>query len=172
MVPPVRIFKLVLINYSSAIKVGSKRIFFFTNTDNPSEGELQAQTAAKRKAQDLADLGIEIELFSMNKPGEKFDLNRFYNQILSLDEEDVTDHYPVGADKLDQIMNQLNKKQYKKRTMARLPFQITENVQIAVRVFNLVGEAKKGVFTYMDPSAQNAEVKTLTKYVTNVSTTE
>ena len=61
-----------------AQKIGSKRLFLFTCEDSPHQGDQAAQLAAKTKAKDLADLGIEVELFNMNKPKERFNIERFY----------------------------------------------------------------------------------------------
>lgn len=59
-------------------KVGHKRIFLFTNEDNPNSEDQHVRTQSIQRAKDLAELGIDIELFSMNKPGEMFDPMKFY----------------------------------------------------------------------------------------------
>jgi ATP-dependent DNA helicase 2 subunit 1 len=76
--------------------VGHKRIFLFTNNDNPNEGDIQVRDRSiqvdvhmfkshlLKRAKDLTELGIDIELFSMNKAGHHFDAKLFYQAILSL----------------------------------------------------------------------------------------
>lgn len=44
----------------------SKRIFLFTNDDSP--GSLNDRQMAETRANDLASLGVDIELFPMPKP--------------------------------------------------------------------------------------------------------
>lgn len=121
-----------LIATQSTVKVGSKRIFLFTNDDAPNssnkhlrEQSFQRAKVIRRKnkknndddnngdsdddddddaettsltyrtnkplpeQQDLAELGIEIELFSMNRSGHTFDPTIFYQDIISLDEDEV-----------------------------------------------------------------------------------
>jgi hypothetical protein len=63
---------------SSMTKVGHKRIFLFTNEDNPNSGDAHGRAQAIQRAKDLGELGIDIELFSMNKPGQVFDPTKFY----------------------------------------------------------------------------------------------
>lgn len=65
-------------HFFSTTKVGHRRIFLFTNEDNPN-GENEAnRDRSVQRARDLSDLGIDIELFSMNKPGKVFDPSVFY----------------------------------------------------------------------------------------------
>lgn len=62
----------------SAQKVGSKRVFLFTNEDDPHRGDIGLRSASKVRAKDLQEFGILVDLFDIDKPGEKFDRTLFY----------------------------------------------------------------------------------------------
>lgn len=72
----------LLLSFSS-VKVGHKRIFLFTNQDNPNHSDPQVRTRSIQRAKDLAELNIDIELFSMNRNGHKFDSSLFYQVEVS-----------------------------------------------------------------------------------------
>jgi ATP-dependent DNA helicase 2 subunit 1 len=65
--------------------MGHKRIFLFTNDDDPNATSQHLREQSIQRAKDLAELGIEIELFSMNRVGHPFDPLKFYqvNNYLS-----------------------------------------------------------------------------------------
>ncbi len=64
--------------YFSPQKIGHKRILLFTNADDPHAGNIASQRQAKQKAKDLSDIGIDIELMHMTRPGKGFELSKFY----------------------------------------------------------------------------------------------
>ena len=67
----------------------SKRIFLFTNDDNP--GTPGDKAMAEQRANDLASLGVDIELFPMPNPHQErpiFDVKKFFANIISFDEEE------------------------------------------------------------------------------------
>ena len=142
-------------------------MFLFTCEDNPQAGDQPAQLAAKTKAKDLADLGIEVELFNMNKHNETFDIERFYavrmtfwpqcpvgqcadpsllfscyfsssmnamQDIISLEDDETPDRYPDSSQRMAELLERVRRKEYKKRTLSRLPFHITENSSLSVRL--------------------------------------
>lgn len=76
----------------------NKRIFLFTDEDCP--GNEEDQMMAQQRANDLAELSVDIELFPMPKPqgsqdeeskdgaqGPQFDVRKFYANIISYDED-------------------------------------------------------------------------------------
>jgi hypothetical protein len=69
---------LAMLTMDSTTKVGHKRIFLFTNEDNPNAGNQQLRERSFQRAKDLVELNIDIELFSMTKPGKTFDPMLFY----------------------------------------------------------------------------------------------
>lgn len=62
--------------------MGHKRIFLFTNDDDPNANNEHLRNQSIQRAKDLAELGIDIELFSMNKATQNFNPMKFY-QVLN-----------------------------------------------------------------------------------------
>ena len=71
-------FSLICFFFLSNVKVGHKRIFLFTNEDNPNANNKQLRDRSFQRAKDLNELNIDIELFSMNKLNKPFDPTLFY----------------------------------------------------------------------------------------------
>lgn len=107
-------------------------------------------------AKDLTELGIDIELFSMNKVGEKFDFQKFYkvgknrymsiiiyphklqNIILIPDDEDTGQYNFDAAAKFEELKARVRRKEYKKRNIARIPFYIgSDDVAISVKMYDI-----------------------------------
>lgn len=71
----------------------------FTDEDSPYTDEADIKMT-KQRAEDLAQLNVDIELFPMPKPqmlhneeGEamppRFDIKKFYAEVISMDEDEV-----------------------------------------------------------------------------------
>ena len=52
---------------NSTYKLGQKRILLFTSTDDPHAGNRELRKRALKKAEDLSDLGIDLELLHMKQ---------------------------------------------------------------------------------------------------------
>jgi len=50
---------------STTYKISHKRILIFTNTDDPHKNDQEKKKRAIRKAKDLSDLGIDIQLLHL-----------------------------------------------------------------------------------------------------------
>ena len=50
---------------STNYKISHKRILLFTNTDDPHRADNEKKKRAIRKAKDLSDLGIDIQLLHL-----------------------------------------------------------------------------------------------------------
>jgi ATP-dependent DNA helicase 2 subunit 1 len=156
-------------------KVSSKRVFLFTNEDRPHEGNVPMQRAAKIRARDLADLGIFIELFSLNKAGQQFDLAAFYQDILPLatDEDDgdgaqSTSPSADSSEKFAELMAKVRRKESRKRALARMPFVLGDSVAFSVRLYSLLMETKRGQYVWMDAKS-NKLVKPVTEWIASAT---
>ena len=78
--------------------------------------------------QDLAELGIDIELFAMNKLDKVFNVDLFYKNLLSfsVDEETGAIHFDASA-KFEELQLHVRRKEFKKRTLGKLSMSIGEN---------------------------------------------
>ena len=64
-------------------------MFLFTNDDNPNGDDPPLQVKSQQRAQDLFDLGIQIELFAVESGlGAEFDVKKFYQEIISYSDVD------------------------------------------------------------------------------------
>ncbi|EPZ36969.1 Ku70/Ku80 beta-barrel domain-containing protein [Rozella allomycis CSF55] len=141
-----------------AHKMGSKRIFLITNEDHPHATNPALQTSALRRAKDLNELGISIELFMFNKANKNFDLSLFYKNVV--EEEDIQN----AESKFEELMVRIRRKETKKRPLQKILFGLGENFNISLKVFLLFSPARKGNHVYLD-SRTNNEVNVMTEYI-------
>lgn len=57
----------------------TKRVFLFTNDDNPLRDVYDEQDRTVQVARDASDSGVDVQLFPM---GLNFDVSKFYHRIL------------------------------------------------------------------------------------------
>ncbi|KAF9374594.1 X-ray repair cross-complementing protein 6 [Podila verticillata] len=154
---------------ASAQKVGSKRVFLFTNEDDPHRGDIGLRSASKVRAKDLQEFGILVDLFDIDKPGEKFDRTLFYQDLLLHDtdeNEDAGTQQEKATANLGELLQRVQRKEHKKRVSGYLPFKLAPGLEIGVKTFNLVISQGKGmhrnVYTLGDTVR---EVQTVTTYI-------
>ncbi|KYQ90183.1 ATP-dependent DNA helicase [Tieghemostelium lacteum] len=165
-------------NNSNSVKQSHKRIFLFTNEDNPNAFNDSIRNNSFQRAKDLFDLGIEIELFSINKSvDDKFDFSLFYQYILVFKDDEYIDPQQFDAtSKFSELRSKLKRKEFKKRSLGKIPLYIgptsvnsklapdqqQQPLVIATQLFNLVSSTKKSSPTLLDPKT-NLPVKTMIK---------
>lgn len=147
-----------------SVKVGHKRIFLFTNEDNPNVGDEGVRSRSLQRAKDLTELNIDIELFAMNRPGKHFDASLFYQNIISITDDEDTGIYRIdGASKFEELIATVRRKEFKKRSIVKIPLILGDHIEISVRLYSLVHAAKKGSFVWLDKN--NNILRTVTKYI-------
>lgn len=126
-----------------------KRIWIFTNDDNPNKAVPEEQSATITVARDCSQAGIEISLWHLDKTttsstgaaGDSedtqlpFDPSLFYNKLLVVREVDNEDGGVSGAlemrlqaggfDGFDPLMAYVRRKEFKKRSLGRVLFRLT-----------------------------------------------
>lgn len=118
-----------------------------------------------QRAKDLSELGIDIELFGMYKGDKPFDASLFFQDIISIDEEDFTGNLTMDANvKFEELRARVRRKEFKKRALGRIPFVLRPGLQMGVRLYNLVKEAKKNQHILL-ASKSNQRVKIVTKNI-------
>jgi ATP-dependent DNA helicase 2 subunit 1 len=147
-------------------KAGTKRVFLFTNEDNPNAGQPGMRERSITRGRDLAQVQISIELFCMNKPGDhQFDPSLFYEQIIAVDEEEDSERLVLGAAaKFEELQARVRRKEFKKRALGRIPLRIGTELEVGLRIYNLQQTATKGSYTLLD-NVSNQPVKSTTKWV-------
>ncbi len=156
---------IVVLFSCSNVKVGHKRIFLFTNEDNPNAGNQQLRERSLQRSKDLNELGIDVELFSMNKPGKVFDPMLFYQYIIVFSEDEAAGAVNFDASsKFEELRARVRRKEFKKRSHAKLSIIIGKDIEIAVRMYKLLQSAKKGSYLWLD-SKTNQPIKSISKWV-------
>ncbi|KAF4443155.1 ATP-dependent DNA helicase 2 subunit 1 [Fusarium acutatum] len=131
---------------TKAANFGSRRLFIVTDNDNPHASDKQAKSAAAVRAKDLYDLGILIDLFPITRGDEKFDLNKFYDDVIYRDPVGEANMTEVRTSKsgdgltlLNSLISNINSKQTAKRALfSNLPFEIAPGLRISVKGYNIV----------------------------------
>ncbi|KAI1319829.1 X-ray repair cross-complementing protein 6 [Mortierella claussenii] len=130
---------------SNAQRVGSKRMFLFTNEDDPHSEDISLRSASKVRAKDLQQFGLKIELFDIDKPGEKFNRKNFYKDILieGVDDDDAAPTEDTSS-KLSELLQRVQRKEVKKRALFNIPLKLAPGLEIGVKGYNLVMAQTKG----------------------------
>ncbi|KAJ3157346.1 X-ray repair cross-complementing protein 6 [Geranomyces variabilis] len=153
---------------TGAPKGSSKRLFLITHNDKPHAGNPTFLQNVRTRAKDLEDLGISIELFPINTADHVFDYQAFYYNLPGVrdvdeDDDDNTKVLASASDKFEILATQILRREVKKRTQFRVPFEIAPGLTIGVKGYNLVVEQKAGTHAWLDRKT-NREVKPLTTY--------
>mmetsp|Transcript_31231 Transcript_31231/g.47811 ORF Transcript_31231/g.47811 Transcript_31231/m.47811 type:complete len:138 (-) Transcript_31231:59-472(-) len=104
---------------------------------------------AAQRAQDLDQLGVKIELFSLPHYSQMrpiFDIRKFFANIISFDEDDYpTEAMDVekSAMRLFDLKKTFRLKEFKKRIQGKLPFEITKGTKISMSFYTPIIQAKK-----------------------------
>ncbi|KAH7049058.1 SPOC like C-terminal domain-containing protein [Linnemannia elongata] len=153
----------------SAQRIGSKRLFLFTNEDDPHSNDISLRSASKVRAKDLQEFGIKIELFDMDKPMQKFHRTNFYKDILldSVDDnEESQSQEEQTTAKLGELLQRVRRKEVKKRSLFNIPFKLSTNLEIGVKGYNLVSTQSKGLHRNVYTLGEAVrEVETVTSWI-------
>ncbi|XP_024517551.1 ATP-dependent DNA helicase 2 subunit KU70 [Selaginella moellendorffii] len=147
----------------SATKNLGKRILLFTNNDDPFENADPVTKADMRRttiqrAKDSQDLGISIELYPMSRPGEEFNLNIFYKDMITMEDDELS-NFMVGAEKrFEELKARMRKKLFQKRVVRKITFTIANGTSIGLGTYAMVRPATTGKYEWLD-STTNKPVK-------------
>ena len=133
-----------------------RRIFLFTDNDDPIKDQYKRQTCFQR-AKDMSDADITIELFPMNFNNKKFDLNNFYSQIIPANSDDDLDggndnlyNIEQCSNRLKELTKRIRQKEMKKRTLGKCPFFLTNNTKIYMNIYSSIRKVNKGKIYNVD----------------------
>jgi ATP-dependent DNA helicase 2 subunit 1 len=141
----------------------SRRIFLFTNEDQPNQNRPGDMRRAMQRARDLSEQDILLELFPFNKRGQQFDIKAFYADVIAIEEDEQAQPL-VGAEKLDDLITVMHKRKYKKRTLGRIPFALSPGMSISVGYYCMIRETHKPTPVKLH-AQDNKRLKTVTTYV-------
>ncbi|CAI5461501.1 unnamed protein product [Closterium sp. Yama58-4] len=124
-----------------------KNVLLFTNDDDPfgaitTEGvRSDMRRTTIQKAKDARELGIAFDLFPLSRPGEKFNANIFYADMLGFDDSQRAGFQPEEI-RLSDLQQRLRKKVYRKRMVKRVMFAVVPHLHIALSSYALIRPAK------------------------------
>ncbi|KAF9881699.1 ku70 protein [Colletotrichum karsti] len=131
---------------TKAANFGSRRLFIITDNDDPHATDKAAKSAAAVRAKDLYDLGVVIELFPITRDDKKFDLSKFYDDIIYRDQTAEANLSEVrnsksgdGITLLNSLVSNINSKETPKRSLfSNIPFEIAPGLRISVKGYNII----------------------------------
>eukprot|EP00823_Brevimastigomonas_motovehiculus_P008130 TRINITY_DN7402_c0_g1_i1.p1 TRINITY_DN7402_c0_g1~~TRINITY_DN7402_c0_g1_i1.p1 ORF type:complete len:665 (+),score=195.38 TRINITY_DN7402_c0_g1_i1:67-2061(+) len=152
------------------LKDCSQRIFLFTDNDNPDNHSRDLQTRAKQKFKDLEDVDIHVELFPLNAPKRPaFEIRKFYKDVLSTyDDEDPGKLAAQFANNYQDLDEALRKKEFKKRSLASVSWELRKGLDIGVQFYALLREAKADSPSWCEAKTHHA-VKVRTRKIDSSS---
>ncbi|KAJ6155710.1 hypothetical protein N7470_006276 [Penicillium chermesinum] len=130
----------------------SRRLFIVTDEDNPHADNKSLRSAATVRARDLYDLGVNIELFPISRPGHEFDTSKFYDDIIyktsPTDGEAPAYLQPDtneptakgdGISLLNSLLSSINSRSVPRRTLfSNVPLEIGPGFKISVNGYLLL----------------------------------
>jgi ATP-dependent DNA helicase 2 subunit 1 len=124
----------------------------------------------------LVDANVDIDLFPMSKPESQraaFDVKIFFADILSLDEEEISDMTDLDNSHLKvlELSKWIRQKEFKKRTLGKCTFSLSPNMNIGFSFFNLVKSVTKPSAKFVN-AANNKQLETTTKHICKATGTE
>ena len=152
---------------TNAPNFGSRRLFIITDNDDPHSGDKTARSAAAVRAKDLYDLGVIIELFPISRGDKKFDLAKFYDDIIYRDPaaEAGTSNRVVSAKPgdgltlLSSLISNISAKQTPKRSyFSNLTFEIAPGLDISVKGYILLNRQKPARTCYVWLDGEKAQI--------------
>ena len=128
-------------------KVATKTILLFTCNDDPHKGDPNLKKQALKKAEDLKETDIILDLIPVSPDG-KFEVSRFFIDMLP-DNADYSqsvtadDTFQLSSQKIDDLLRIVRKRIHKKRSVGKIDLDLGNGIVIAVSTYNLVQRASK-----------------------------
>jgi len=146
----------------------TKRIFLFTNEENPMHDTPKAREETIDRAKNLTDEDTDIELFPMSHPEQEkanFDVTQFYSNILTVGEDELDElkDFETSYLRVQDLSKRIRLKEFKKRVLGKCLFSVTSKMKVGLKFFNLIKQTKKPCAKFINKDT-NKQVKSLTKY--------
>lgn len=91
----------------------------------------------------LYEMDVKLELFPLQRQDRKFDIKRFYLDLIAFDPEDASLADIDISSKIMDINKRLRAKEFKKRTIANIFLELGENFKIGVSLYFFYFHLKK-----------------------------
>lgn len=152
----------------SRTRLGEKRVFLFTNQEDPHKDDANLRRKALTKAADLKELGIDVTLMPL-KSGAAFNVEAFYTDLLQMTvKEDVEDLRRNATASWDELEARMKGLEDKRRRLASLPFHLGkcgngDPLSFSVGLYSMVREKSEPQPIVRSKRDNKTEVKTVTK---------
>lgn len=166
---------------------GIKRVFLITNNDRPERANVRSDPRndprgpARTRFLDLNSLGVSVDPFFVNRAGEEFDAEIYWNDVLIRDvkaEDDEPEDNEIkekagrsaseGMANLRELMTDAINKAGSKKVFFSVPLKIggkDGDITIGVHGYSLISTTTKPTHSLYDLSGRMArEVKTKTEF--------
>jgi ATP-dependent DNA helicase 2 subunit 1 len=151
-------------------KKSTRRIFLFTNRNDPTEGDAEQRRKTLQKVRDLEERDISIELFPLN--GSQFDPTTFFMDIISIPfDEDIGRIRSNFGDKLEELLRTVRMREVKKRALGAVKWELAPNVKLAVKLYCPIKSATQAYPVFLDAKT-NAQLTCNTAYIDKASAEE
>eukprot|EP00899_Mesostigma_viride_P022551 jgi/Mesvir1/3480/Mv11971-RA.1 len=113
------------------------RIYVLSCDDSPAKDDSEAKLCKQRIA-DVREDKVYVDLLPLHRPGQSFDVNKFYKEALSLTDEDA-EVFMEEAEQLGQSLTEaLRRKTIRKRRTGSVPLRIGDGVPLTLSVYSLL----------------------------------
>ncbi|GAA5853409.1 hypothetical protein JCM5353_004719 [Sporobolomyces roseus] len=146
------------------------QVFWVTDNDDPVRGVTQLHKVALNKRRDLEDRKIDLQPFFVPpSPLQEFDLENFYGEVISLQDDEDACEWPTVHSSLEialfSMIQNMKLKESSKRVAFKIPFQLADGFVIGIAGYNMVGEERKKLPSKVDVNNERgAEVLSETIY--------
>lgn len=157
-----------------------KRVFLFTNDDDPSRGNNAVRQLSLTQAKDLADMGATLDVSLLTSPSLMTDTaqseagpdsSQFFNDLV------YTDESPDGEDKgsvmiatiysFDDLLTRVRKKQMTKRAIRKTTLVLGNDYKIGVAIYAMIRKASRPVKVELAASTNKPVYKITTNTCEN-----
>jgi len=153
----------------SRTNLGEKRIFIFSNEDDPHRDDPAAKRKALAKGSDLKELGIDLTLIPlMPMTKTNFNPKPFFADLLQLTtDEELNDLARRTTSNWEELEVMLKGLEDKRRRLAALDFHLGkvdgEDVSLSVGLYSMVREKPNPLPVYRSARDNKTEIITVTR---------
>jgi len=151
-------------------KLGYKRIFLFTNDDNPCKDNSTLRMKCIERSRDLMNSDISIDLFVLKSPPSSFKSDLFWKEMIHISDDDYTGNITYDCvEMFKDLRERIRRREFKKRGITSIPFIIGDEsdpesmIQLNVTLYSLYSKSHKPSATNLH-SDTNKPLRCETKY--------
>uniref|UniRef100_A0A1B6K8I0 VWFA domain-containing protein n=1 Tax=Graphocephala atropunctata TaxID=36148 RepID=A0A1B6K8I0_9HEMI len=114
-----------------------KRILLFTDDSDPHYSDTHQAHKARKKASDLNQLKISLEILPM---GTEFEYSKFYKELVEIT-NGSSDTELDSTSRLEELLERVNRLDFRTRRYAKLKWNLGKGVALGISLYTLYREA-------------------------------